>query len=192
MLKGRQHPGSNAIGPTCPHSPLYCILMAARPLWPSCLSPPSPHPSQLPGFSPSGTCGTTHFLPRLSRKNGVIFLVRESIALPSDPALTAFCLLLTLLPSFCHVLLSPPNKSGPAFLFLTNCERADCQRGARCLLGSGGGGRGRECSSWAVGAAHSTPLGQLQVSQMASLVCSFPLAASVHVPPSSLSPSRAR
>lgn len=58
----------------------------------------------------------------------------NSAVFPSNPAPTAFCLLLRFLPSFCRVLLGLVSKSGPVFLFLTNGEPADCQLGGDASL----------------------------------------------------------
>lgn len=89
----------------------------------------------------------------------------NSTVFPSNPAATAFCLLLLFLPSFRHVLLGLVNKS--EFLFLTSREQADCQRGGMLP----GGGRGRESSSWAPWTTRSITPGQRQLLQMAGLEC---------------------
>ena len=117
----------------------------------------------------------------------------SSAAFPSDPALTDLCLLLTFLPSFCHLLPGGINKSGRAFLFLTNRQGADCQWGGRCFLANGGGGRDSESSSWAVwiGAQHHTGPAA-GVPDGLPGACSSPLPASVYVPLPSLSPWSAR
>lgn len=137
----------------------------------------------------------------VSKKNGVLFLrggdasasALSRTAFPSDPAPTAFCLLLWLLPSFCHVLLGPMNKSGPALLFLTNRKGAERQRGGRWFLANGGGGRGGEPSSWAVGTGTQPPAGPAAgVPDGQPWLCLSPPPAFVYIPASSLSPSNPR
>lgn len=112
------------------------------------MSPFAPSPTrQLPGCDQSLARGRTNFLGWLPGRMGHFHMGGQPSAsatkapvLPSHPALTAFSLWLTLLPSFCHFLLGLINKAGAHFLVLANRERAEC---ARMVVHPGVGGRGR-------------------------------------------------
>lgn len=84
-------------------------------------------------------------------------LATKDSRLPSDGALTAFCLGLTLLPSFRHILLGLINKARAHILVWANQERAEC-----CKEGgvSSRGWQRQTPSSWAVwtGTQHHTGL----------------------------------
>lgn len=90
-----------------------------------------------------------------SRKSRVIVtlqgdalpLLQKTLRLPSDRALMAFCLGLTLLPSFLHILLGLINKARAHVLVWANQVRAEC-----CKEGgvSSRGWQRQTPSSWAV------------------------------------------
>ena len=195
-----QHPHSSAVFLT---GPLPHLLVSGGFLHPAVAPPASPPPLSPISHLVSSKAG--HVAGQTFRsgfqEEWVLFLrggdasasAPSRTAFPSDPAPTAFCLLLSLLPSFCHVLLGPMNRFGPALLFLTNRKGAECQRGGRWFLANGGGGRGGEPSSWAVGTGTQPPAGPAAgVPDGQPWLCLSPPPAFVYIPASSLSPSNPR
>lgn len=95
-------------------------------------------------------------------------VLTKTLRLPSDPALTGFCLWFTLLPSFRHTLLGLINKSRARGLIWANQERADCWkeggRGRHPPAGQFGLARaescwaGCRCSRWQPGVSLSPKL----------------------------------
>ena len=198
-----QHPGSSTVFLSGPHSPPACegcfLHCAVSPLPLQPLAHPLVPVNFLVLAKARHVAGQTfrsgfqeEWGPSL-RRQGRRASALSCAAFPSDPAPTAFCLLLSLLPSFRHVLLGLMNKSGPTLLFLTNRKRSECQRGGRWFLANGGGGRGGESSSWAVETGMQHPAGPAAgVPDGQPWLCLSPLPAFVYVPASSLSPSNTR